>query len=95
MSGRGSGGTRGKMSGGDGTTGRGGGEPKGQGLVATEGHGRDNRTVHIHKGYSQGFPVAVEGHDVLWEVQHHSHRVSLAEEVVFAAEGVEKGAPTC
>ena len=81
------------MSGGGGASGRGGGEPESEGLVATEGHGGNNWTVNIVKDDSQGFPVAVEGHDVLGEIQHDPHSISLPEQVVFATEGVEEGAP--
>ena len=80
------------VSGGGGASGRGGGEPESEGLVATERHGGNNWTVHIVKDDSQGFPVAVEGHDVLGEIQHDSHSISLPEQVVFATEGVEEGA---
>ena len=79
------------VSGGGGASGRGGGEPESEGLVATERHGGNNWTVHIVKDYSQGFPVAVEGH-VLGEIQYDSHSISLPEQVVFATEGVEEGA---
>ena len=88
----GEGGAR-EVSGGGGASGRGGGEPESEGLVATEGHGGNNWTLHIVKDDFQGFPVAVEGHDVLGEIQHDTHSISLPEQVVFATEGVVEGAP--
>ena len=69
---------------------RGGGEPECESLVSTEGDSRDNGATHIDNRDSERFPVAVERHDVLGEVQQDTDCVSLAEEVVFAvgAEGI-------
>ena len=61
--------------------------------MSTEGDSRDNGATHIDKRDPERFPVAVERHDVLGEVQQYTDCISLAEEVVFAAEGAEEGAP--